>query len=115
MLDQKARRRQKIRHRVRKKVRGTKERPRLSIFKSNKSIQAQIIDDQAGHTLTQASSTELNLKNNNIEVAKQVGQKLAEKAKAAGIKKVVFDRSGYIYHGKIRALAEGAREGGIKF
>ena len=105
----------RIRRGIRNKVSGTAARPRLSVFKSNKAIYAQIIDDLAGTTLTSTSSMELGVKNNTIEHSKSVGTKLAEKAKAAGIENVVFDRGGYQYHGQIKALAEGAREGGLKF
>ena len=109
-------RRLRIRQGIRNKVTGTSERPRLSVFKSNKAIYAQIIDDSKGHTLASVSSYDLGAKNNpNIEVSKNVGMKLAEKAKASGIEAIVFDRGGYQYHGKVKALAEGAREGGLKF
>ncbi len=108
-------RRLRIRRGIRNKITGTAEKPRLSVFKSNKGIYAQIIDDSTGHTLTSASSRELGLKNLNIDSSKQVGQKLAEKAKSSGVESIVFDRNGYVYHGKIKALAEGAREGGLKF
>ena len=106
----------RIRSGIRNKISGTSERPRLSIFKSNKAIYAQIIDDANGHTLASVSSYELGTKNNpNVEVSKNVGLKIAEKAKASGVESIVFDRGGYQYHGKIKALAEGAREGGLKF
>lgn len=108
-------RRLRIRRGIRKKVAGTTDRPRLSVFKSNKAIYAQIIDDSIGATITTISSYELGVKNNNIESSKNVGSKLAEKAKAAGIESVIFDRGGYRYHGQVKALAEGAREGGLKF
>lgn len=108
-------RRLRIRRGVRNKIAGTAERPRLSVFKSNKAIYAQIIDDAKGATLTATSSIDLGIKNNTIEQSKNVGSKLAEKAKAAGIDSVVFDRGGYQYHGQVKALAEGAREGGLKF
>jgi len=86
------------------------------VFKSNAKIYAQIIDDVKGHTLASASSAELGAKENtNVELSKEVGKKLAEKAVANGITQVVFDRNGYVYHGKVKALAEGAREGGLKF
>lgn len=108
--------RQRIHLRVRKKISGTPERPRLSVFRSNKSIYCQIIDDSKGHTLVAASSTENGkVSGNKTEQAKAVGQLIAEKAKSAGIENVVFDRSGYLYHGRVKALAEGAREGGLKF
>jgi large subunit ribosomal protein L18 len=108
-------RRLRIKRGVRRKVQGTSERPRLSVFKSNKGIYAQIIDDTNGHTLTASSSKELGSEGVNLEISKNVGLKLAEKAKADGIESIVFDRNGYLYHGKIKALAEGAREGGLKF
>lgn len=106
----------RIKQGIRAKISGTTERPRISVFKSNAKIYAQIIDDQKGHTLVAASSAELGAKENtNVELSKEVGKKLAEKAVANGITEVVFDRNGYIYHGKVKALAEGAREGGLKF
>lgn len=108
--------RQRIHLRVRKKVSGTTERPRLSVFRSNKAIYCQIIDDLKGHTLAAANSFENGVaKGNKTEQAKLVGQLIAEKAKSAGIQTVVFDRSGYLYHGRVKALAEGAREGGLNF
>jgi large subunit ribosomal protein L18 len=87
----------------------------LTIFKSNKGIYAQIIDDTKGHTLISASSKELGQEKSNVEVSQAVGKKLAEKAVASGIESIVFDRNGYLYHGKVKALADGAREGGLKF
>ncbi len=106
----------RIKRGIRKKISGTAARPRISVFKSNTRIYAQIIDDVQGHTLVSASSAELGAKENtNVEVAKEVGKKLAEKAAASGINEVVFDRNGYVYHGKVKALADGAREGGLKF
>jgi len=108
-------RRQKLRRSIRKKISGTPERPRLSVFKSNKAIYAQLINDAEGTTLAYATSVEIDQKTANVELAKQVGKKLAEKAIANGISSVVFDRGGYIYHGRVKALAEGAREGGLKF
>ena len=107
-----------IRHeRVRSKVFGTHDTPRLCVFRSNTNIYAQIIDDENGITLVSASSLdkELKLKNNNIEAASKVGASLAKKATKAGIKQVVFDRGGYMYHGKVKALAEAARENGLEF
>lgn len=115
MAFNKNKRRLRIRKGIRNKISGTAQKPRLSVFKSNKSIYAQLIDDVAGHTLMAASSKEIGKESNNIEVSKSVGSKLAEKATAAGIETVVFDRSGYVYHGKVKALADGAREGGLKF
>lgn len=110
--------RNRIRRRLRAKIRGTAEKPRLSVFRSNKQIYAQLIDDDAGRTITSCSSQikELNLQPlSKVEQSKAVGTKLAELAKAAGIEAVVFDRGGYKYHGRVKALAEGAREGGLKF
>ena len=101
--------------RVRTKVSGTAERPRLCVYRSNSNIYAQIIDDSKGFTLVSASSLELKLKNVNIEAATKVGESIAKKAVKAGIKKVVFDRGGYLYHGKIKALADAARENGLEF
>ena len=104
-------------NRVRGKISGTAERPRLSVFRSENNIYAQIIDDVAGTTLVSASSVEKGFegKGGNIEAAKKVGAKVAERALQKGIEEVVFDRGGYIYHGRVQALAEGAREGGLKF
>lgn len=109
-------RRKRIKFSIRHKIEGTPARPRLSVFKSNKAIYAQVIDDSKGHTLFAASSKDLDAKGGvNIEISKSVGKKLAEKAIASGINTIVFDRNGYLYHGNIKALAEGAREGGLKF
>ena len=108
-------RRNRIRKRIRKKLNGTSDRPRLSVYKSNRAIYAQLIDDLKGHTLAAISSRELGKDSVTIEISAEVGKKLAEKAKAEGIENVIFDRGGYIYHGKVKALAEGAREGGLKF
>lgn len=116
MKNIKASRRLRIKRGIRNKVSGTSDRPRLSVFKSNKSIYAQLIDDLSGHTLAFASSSEFEEgKNANLDISKNVGKKLAEKATSNGIESVVFDRGGYLYHGKIKALADGAREGGLKF
>ena len=103
--------------RVRGKVSGTSERPRLNVFRSNANIYAQIIDDVNGVTLVSANTLEKDFEGatGNIEAAKKVGLVLAERAKAKGIEQVVFDRGGYIYHGRVAALAEGAREGGLQF
>ncbi len=102
--------------RVRNKVSGTAEMPRLNVFRSNENIFAQIIDDTKGNTLVSSSSVELKIKNGgNVEAAKLVGKDIAEKAKKAKIKKVVFDRGGYLYHGRVEALAEAARENGLEF
>lgn len=101
--------------RIRSKLSGTAERPRLSVFRSLNNIYAQIIDDEKGVTLVSASSLKSEKYGGNIEAAKEVGKKIAEAALEKGIKSVVFDRSGYIYHGRVAALAEGAREGGLDF
>ena len=102
--------------RVRAKISGTAEAPRLCLYRSNKNIEAQIIDDTKGATLVASSSMTLKLENgSNIEAAKAVGKDIAEKALAKKIKVVVFDRSGFIYHGRVKALAEAAREAGLKF
>jgi large subunit ribosomal protein L18 len=104
------------RRRVRAKVRGTADRPRLSVFRSNRGMGAQVIDDVAGHTLAAVNWTEPDVKAlQSMEQAKRVGALIAERAKSAGIETVVFDRGGYRYHGRVRALAEGAREGGLRF
>ena len=107
-----------VRHaRVRKKISGTPERPRLSVYKRLKGIYAQIIDDVNGKTLASASTLdkEVKTKASNIEAAKEVGALVAKRAAKAGIKTIVFDRGGYQYHGKVKALAEAAREGGLEF
>ena len=103
--------------RVRGKISGTPECPRLNVFRSNANIYAQIIDDVNGVTLVAANTLEKGFEGatGNVEAAKKVGATLAERAKAKGIEQVVFDRGGYIYHGRVAALAEGAREGGLKF
>jgi large subunit ribosomal protein L18 len=112
----KDKRRLRIRRSIRKKVAGITVKPRLSVFRSNKGIYAQLIDDQSGNTLVSFSSAELKTaKGSKVEVSKTVGQKIAEKAISNGISEVVFDRGGYLYHGRVKALAEGAREGGLKF
>ncbi len=109
-------RRTRIKKGIRKKLEGTSSRPRLSIFRSNKIIYAQLIDDSKGLTITASSSIELDKKGGvNMTISKNVGKKVAEKAVASGVQEVVFDRNGYLYHGNIKALAEGAREGGLKF
>ena len=102
---------------IRRVVKGTTVRPRLTVFRSNKAIYVQLIDDAKGVTIAAASSFELDKKKGgvNLAISKTVGQKIAEKAKAAGIEEIVFDRNGYLYHGNVKALAEGAREGGLKF
>ncbi len=110
-------RRLRIRRRIRKIVSGTTERPRLSVYRSNKEIYAQIINDETGVTLVSACSLQKDVKakGTKTEVASVVGKAIAEKAVKAGIEKVAFDRSGYLYHGRVKALAEAAREGGLKF
>lgn len=110
-----------LRHaRVRKKIRGTAERPRLAVFRSLKYIYAQVIDDEKGHTIAAASSLERVLRNSlsrtdSIEAARAVGRLIAERAIDAGVRHVVFDRGGYKYHGRVQALADAAREGGLEF
>ena len=105
--------RKRIHLRSRKKVNGTPERPRLSVYRSNNAIYCQVVNDLSGHTLASANS--LGMTGNNTEQATAVGKIIAERAKAAGIETVVFDRGGYLYHGRIKALADGAREGGLQF
>ena len=114
MTTKKQERRIKIKYRVRKNVNGTAERPRLSVFRSNKQIYVQVINDVTGKTLASASSLGLEAMPK-IEQAQKVGALLAEKAKAAGVETVVFDRNGYLYHGRVKALADAAREGGLNF
>jgi len=105
--------------RIRKKISGTPDRPRLRVFKSARHIYAQVIDDVAGNTIAAASSLDKDVKGVDVsgkkELAHKVGEMLAEKVKAKGIESVIFDRGGYIYHGRIKSLSEGAREGGLKF
>jgi large subunit ribosomal protein L18 len=108
-------RRQKIKWSIRRKVSGTAERPRLTVFRSNTAIYAQLVDDTKGVTLAATSTTELGLKGVKVDNSKEVGKKIAEKANEKGILACVFDRNGYLYHGNVKALAEGAREGGLKF
>ncbi len=110
--------RNRIKMRIRKKISGTAEKPRLSIYRSNKQVYAQLIDDENGKTLLSASTkvkSILEAKEPKVEKSKKVGILIAERAKEAGITTVVFDRNGYMYHGRVKALAEGAREGGLKF
>ena len=114
MTTKKVERRIKIKFRIRKSVNGTAERPRLSVFRSNKQIYAQVINDLTGTTLASASSLGLEAMPKKEQAAK-VGELLAEKAQAAGISQVVFDRNGYLYHGRVKELADGARKGGLKF
>ncbi|MCG9880853.1 MAG: 50S ribosomal protein L18 [Bacteroidia bacterium] len=108
-------RRKKIRARIRSRVSGTAQKPRLSVFRSNKYIYAQLIDDVNGKTLVSTSSRALTEKVNKVDSSVEVGKTLAQKALASGITEVVFDRGGYLYHGRVKALADGAREGGLKF
>jgi len=111
-------RRARLRMRIRKNVEGTESRPRLAVFRSNKEIYAQIIDDVTGNTITAASSRDKDIDASNLnksEVAKMVGKSVAEKAIKAGVETIAFDRGGYLYHGRVKSLAEGAREGGLKF
>ena len=108
-------RRIRIKYRVRKKISGTTQRPRLSVFRSNKQIYAQIIDDLTGRTLAAASSLNIDAKAPKKETANKVGEAIAIKAQEAGIQTVVFDRNGYLYHGRVKELAEAARKGGLKF
>lgn len=109
--------RQRVHQRIRKKVVGTPERPRLAVHCSNKNVYAQLIDDSAGKTLCQASSLdkEVEAKTASKEVAEKVGKLIAERAQAANVSNVVFDRGGHLFHGKIKSLADAAREGGLKF
>ncbi len=111
-------RRDKIKYRIRKRLSGTAEKPRLSVFRSNKFIYAQVINDLDGVTLAAASTLSKEIADKKLtktEMAKEVGKLVAEKCKEAGVELVVFDRGGYLYHGRIKSLAEGAREGGLKF
>lgn len=110
-------RRQRIKYRIKKTVSGTAQKPRLAVFRSNSEIYAQIIDDTKGVTLVAASSRDKDLKasGTKTEKAKQVGEAIAKKALAVGIETISFDRGGYLYHGRVKSLAEGAREGGLKF
>jgi large subunit ribosomal protein L18 len=110
-------RRTRIKASIRKKVDGTSERPRMSVFRSNKEIYVQFIDDETGKTLASTSSSDKEMKKDGskVDLASAVGKKAAEVALSAGIEQVVFDRNGYLYHGRVKALAEGAREGGLKF
>lgn len=107
----------RIKRRVRGKISGSSELPRLSVYKSNKEIYAQLIDDNSGKTLASASSREKGVEANGTktEVSAAVGKAIAAKAIAAGIESIVFDRNGFVYHGRVKALADGAREGGLKF
>ena len=108
-------RRERIKMGIRKNLEGTSQRPRLTVFRSNKAIYVQIIDDTKGHTIASASSIDLEKAKLNVATSKTVGKKVAEKALASGVTEIVFDRNGYLYHGNVKALADGAREGGLKF
>lgn len=108
-------RRQKIKMSIRQRISGTPERPRLTVFRSNKQIYAQIVDDTVGKTLAAASSLKLGMKAPKKEIAAKVGEMIAKNAQEAGIQTVVFDRNGYLYHGRVKELAEAARNGGLKF
>jgi len=112
---QKSRSLAKRHRRVRKKVTGTSERPRLAVYRSNRNVYAQLIDDTAGRTLVAAGTPTGSNGDKPVVLAKKVGAEIAEKAKAQGISRVVFDRGGFMYHGRIQAVAEGAREGGLEF
>ncbi len=110
--------RQKIRYRIRKKISGSATKPRLSVFRSNKDIYVQLIDDANGTTIASASSRQKDIaaqKGNKVTTSKMVGEAIAKKSQELGIKDVVFDRGGYLYHGRIKAVADGAREGGLVF
>jgi large subunit ribosomal protein L18 len=118
MIKSKKDKRQKARYKIRKRVSGTKEMPRLAVFRSNKEIYAQLIDDDSSSTLASASSREKitpNDKANKVNQAKLVGKLIAERAKEAGVSSVVFDRGGFLYHGRVKALADSAREAGLNF
>ncbi len=117
-LDPKVVRRQKLRWRIRGKVKGTAAKPRLSVFRSNKDVYAQLIDDATGTTLAAANSRQKDLTataGNKVEKSAAVGKALAAKAVALGVENCIFDRGGYLYHGRVKAVADGAREGGLKF
>ena len=116
MRNKKQERRRRVKRGIRKKITGTAQRPRLTVYRSNRHIYAQVIDDVAGHTLAAASSLEEGVGEGAPKaVSKAVGERLAANAKEAGVETVVFDRNGYRYHGRVQALAEGAREGGLQF
>ena len=117
-MNNKSTARQKIRYRIRKKINGTSATPRLAIFRSNMEIYAQLIDDNSGLTIAAASSKQKDITAQKVaktQKSKMVGEAIAQKAAALGVTKVVFDRGGYIYHGRVKAVAEGAREGGLVF
>jgi len=114
-MDSKVLSRKRIHRRIRKKVSGTAQKPRLVVFKSNKQIYCQLIDDVNGVTLASASSNDISEKSAKVEMAKKVGGLIADKAKSQGIENIKFDRGGYLYHGRVKSLADGAREGGLNF
>ena len=114
MTTKKVERRIKIKYRIRKRVNGTAERPRMSVFRSNKQIYVQIVNDLTGTTLASASSLGMETMPKKEQAAK-VGELIAKKAQVVGVEKIVFDRNGYLYHGRVKALADAAREGGLKF
>ncbi|MBO6576462.1 MAG: 50S ribosomal protein L18 [Rhodothermales bacterium] len=114
MATSKSEKRTRVKRGIRRKISGTPSRPRLSVFRSNRHIYAQLIDDAAGHTLVSASSVSDEITGEPVSVGKGVGKLLAERAREAGIEAVVFDRNGFRYHGRVRAVADGAREGGLK-
>jgi len=117
-MDNKVLRRQKIRYRIRRKIEGTGAKPRLSVFRSNADVYVQLIDDISGKTIAASSTRSKEIaaqKAPKVELAKLAGQELARKAVELGVTQVVFDRSGYLYHGRIKAVADGAREGGLQF
>jgi large subunit ribosomal protein L18 len=114
-MNNKVLRRTTIHFRIRNKISGTAQKPRLCVYRSNAGIYAQLIDDLAGHTIAAASSKEIKVAGSKSEIAKHVGTLVASKAKAKGIENVVFDRGGFLYHGRVKSLADGAREGGLTF
>lgn len=116
MASTKNSRRIRLKKSIRSKISGTAEKPRLSVYRSNKSIYGQVIDDTKGHTLASISSIDAGVSGNvNIESSKEIGKKFGEKVKGAGVNEIIFDRNGYKYHGQVKAFAEGLREAGIKF
>ena len=116
MAKNKTERRRRTKRVIRNRIAGTEARPRLTVFRSNTHIYAQLVDDQAGRTIASANSLQDGISGDNpVSVGKEVGKRLAEVAKEAGVESAIFDRNGYRYHGRVKALAEGAREGGLKF
>lgn len=113
-MKSKIERRNKIKRRIRGRISGTPQRPRLCVFRSNKQIYAQVVNDEIGHTLVSASSKGIT-EGTKSEIAAKVGEAIAQKAIAAGVQQVVFDRNGFLFHGRVKALADGARKGGLKF